>query len=202
MIGMEEMDGIEEPIETIGSKKIELMDFPDEVLLNIMLHMNDTTLLNMTRVCKQSQAIAKEAFEKRYNGRTYRNYFTLRVFHENLISERKQYQPFFGAFGENMLAIDIFTMLGGPLARNHWIPADLIWRMKKLVFSTTTSKLLYSNSASYSVSYETVRSFSYPSLTHLEVLILKIENAAPILDHGDHFRHLTVLKVSKFLRKI
>lgn len=56
--------------------KMELEDiepgciFPDEVLLSIFGHLNDTALLNMTRVCKRFQRIAKEAFGKKYNGDT------------------------------------------------------------------------------------------------------------------------------------
>ncbi|XP_055308912.1 cathepsin L-like [Sitodiplosis mosellana] len=44
--------------------KPSLYDLPDEVLLPLMITLNDTTLLNMTRVCKRFKAIAKEAFMK------------------------------------------------------------------------------------------------------------------------------------------
>lgn len=101
---------------------IELLDFPDEVLLNIMVHLNDTTLLNMTRVCKRFKTIAKEAFSKKYSGKTNDQYFTVKLFYENLIVERKQYQSLFSTFGENMVAIDIW-FTHGPVARDHWILA-------------------------------------------------------------------------------
>ncbi|XP_055310638.1 uncharacterized protein LOC129573735 [Sitodiplosis mosellana] len=118
------MGKMEESTEATVPEEIELLDFPDEVLLNIMIHLNDTTLLNMTRVCKRSKAIAKQAFTKKYNGKNDTKYFKVNIFHENLIIERKQYQPLFSTFGENMVAMCIRFSdghFGLAVAHDHWI---------------------------------------------------------------------------------
>lgn len=149
---------------TVASLPKELLELSDEVLLNIMFHLNDTTLLNMTRVCKRFQAIAKDAFGKKYSGKSTDNYFKAKLFYENLIAERKQYQSLFCSFGERMIAIDI-KFDDGPVAQNRWIFA-MIKR-----FCTKLSKVKIRGG--YDV--DLLKMFhSISSLTHLKLADLHI----------------------------
>ncbi|XP_031638365.1 uncharacterized protein LOC116350650 [Contarinia nasturtii] len=97
-------------------KETELSDFPDEVLMKIMIFLNDTTLLNMTRVSKRFRGIAKDAFKKKYS----HTYFEMHLFHDNVATQRRQYQPFICTFGENLIALYIHFE-SGPVDENHWI---------------------------------------------------------------------------------
>ncbi|XP_055296425.1 uncharacterized protein LOC129565496 isoform X3 [Sitodiplosis mosellana] len=98
-----------------------LYDLPDEVLLPLMITLNDTTLLDMTRVCKRFQAIAKEAFVKKYHGTTKDDFYGMRVYSANMNEQLKQYHPFFSAFGENMIAIKIRFLDDAENVKDHWI---------------------------------------------------------------------------------
>lgn len=158
------MVGIEEQSEAAGSKKIELMDFPDKVLLNIMVQMNNTALLNMTRVCKKSETIAQQAFAKKYD-----NYFLLELFYESLITERRQYQSFFCAFGENMIAISIQFDYRGPIPRNHWIFALLKRYCSKL------SKIEFGPGEEIDL-LKLFQSLPKPTLTHFGIGYTTIAN--------------------------
>lgn len=73
----------------------------------VMIQLNEVSLLDMTRVCRRFRAIAKEAFAKKYTGKTDEDYYELRLFCENEIEEHKRYRPYFRVFGENMIAVDI-----------------------------------------------------------------------------------------------
>ncbi|XP_055310640.1 uncharacterized protein LOC129573736 [Sitodiplosis mosellana] len=170
------MEKMEESTEATVPEEMELLDFPDEVLLNITIHLNDTTLLNMTRVCKRFKAIAKRAFTTKYNGTNESKYFAVRVFQENLIVERKQYQPFFSTFGEHMIAIEI-RFSEGNAARDHWIFA-MIRR-----FCTNLSKMAIDEGDGLDL-LKMFQSFPKPSLTHL-----RLTNIVPANTNWSEYRH-------------
>ncbi|XP_055296424.1 uncharacterized protein LOC129565496 isoform X2 [Sitodiplosis mosellana] len=98
-----------------------LYDFPDELLLHVMGHLNDKNLLNMTQVCKRFKAIAQDAFAKKYNGDTGKDYYALKVHSANMTEQHKQYRPFFTRFGANMTALEITFIDESPDANSHWI---------------------------------------------------------------------------------
>lgn len=87
--------------------QINLMDFPNEILLKIFYNLGDFALLRVTRVCHRLKAVAKETFSKKYDGALKKKYFQLNVSGENLNEERKQYHPLLCTFGDNITAIDI-----------------------------------------------------------------------------------------------
>lgn len=155
------MEAMEESTVASLPLGMKLLSFPDEVLLNIMVHLNDTDLLYMTRVCKRFKAIAKEAFTKKYDGRNENKYFKANIFSENMIVERKQYQPLFCTFGENMVAIDFYFNIG-PVARNHWILA-LIQR-----FCTKLSKIEVAAFADIGL-LQMFRSLPTTTMTHIKL---------------------------------
>lgn len=103
-----------------SSNQFSLNDFPDEILLKLTSHMNDTGLLNMTRTCHRFRAIAKEAFGKIYNGGRHGKY-KMNILCENDIDEQKRYRPFFCTFGENIQAIEIELDDSEDLDCNHWV---------------------------------------------------------------------------------
>lgn len=103
-----------------SSNQFSLNDFPDEILLKLMNHMNDTSLLNMTRTCHRFRAIAKEAFGNIYNGGKHGKY-KMKILGENDIDEQKRYRPFFCTFGENIKAIEIASDDFEDFDRNHWV---------------------------------------------------------------------------------
>lgn len=103
------------------SDNFRLYDFPNEILLKSMILLNDVSLLDMTRVCKRFQKIAKSAFKKKYNGKTAESYFNLSIFCESDFDEYMRYRPFFITFGDDMIAIEIRFFDDSRVARNHWI---------------------------------------------------------------------------------
>lgn len=151
---------------TVASLPKELLELPDEVLLNIMFHLNDTSLLNMTRVCKRFQSIAKDAFGKKYNGKSSDNYFKVKFFYENIVAERKQNQSLFCSFGEKMVAIDL-KFDDGPVARDHWIFAVI----KR--FCTKLSKVKIRGGHDVDL-LKMFHSLPISSLTHLKLADLGI----------------------------
>ncbi|XP_055310330.1 uncharacterized protein LOC129573603 [Sitodiplosis mosellana] len=175
------MEKMEESTESTVTEETELLDFPDEILLNIMIHMNDTTLLNMALVCERLKAIAKEAFTKKYNGTNQSSYFEVNISHRNLMVEREQYQPLFSTFGENMVAIYIWFSRGN-VARNHWIFA-MIRR-----FCINLSKIEIGGGDEVDL-LKMFRSLPKPSLTHLAVLYT---NAADT--NWSEYRHPNLIK--------
>lgn len=100
-----------------NSNPFSLNDFPDELLLGMMIKMNDTSLLNMTRACKRFRAIAKEAFGKKYNTDAYE----VKILCDSVIDDEKRYRPFFCTFGENIQAIEITFDAYHPVPEDHWI---------------------------------------------------------------------------------
>lgn len=99
--------------------------FPEEIWLNLMGFLNDTTLLNMTHVCKRFKAIAKEVFAKKHNGDD--EYYELNIYSANRIEQQNQYRPFFTMFGEDMIAIQIEFHERSRISNGHWV-IDLIQR--------------------------------------------------------------------------
>lgn len=78
-----------EESEDMYTNQINLLDLPDELLLQIFCNLNDTTLLNATRVCKRLKSIS---FKKKYNDISDDKYFVLKVFCERLAEEQKLYE--------------------------------------------------------------------------------------------------------------
>ncbi|XP_055296438.1 uncharacterized protein LOC129565503 isoform X2 [Sitodiplosis mosellana] len=147
-----------------------LFDFPNEVLLPLMSHLNDTTLWNMTRVCKRFKAIAKEAFAKKYNGATGKDYYALEVYPANMTEQHKQYRPFFTIFGENMIAVKIKFIDKSPVANSHWI-MGLIQR-----YCTTLVKIMITGTDEYDIDLSTTIVRMKTRLTHLHLVDLSIYN--------------------------
>lgn len=106
-------------VENYGS--FNLNDFPNEILLEVMINLNDTGLLYVARTCKRFRAIAKQAFGKKYNSHAKVNY-EIKILCENVIDDEKIYRLFFRTFGKNMQAIEIvFDTYFCPVDKNHWI---------------------------------------------------------------------------------
>lgn len=54
--------------EAVNSSSVNLLDFPTEVLLRIFQQFGVAQLMDMSHVCTRFEAIACEAYSKRYNG--------------------------------------------------------------------------------------------------------------------------------------
>lgn len=111
----------------INDNGFHLYEIPNEILLDIMIHLDEISLLDMSQVCSRFRAVAKEAFAKKFTGRTSTDYFEIKAFCEYRTEEYIRYRPFFYVFGENMCAIDIRLFDDAPVARNHWL-IELIQR--------------------------------------------------------------------------
>ncbi|XP_055297313.1 uncharacterized protein LOC129565948 [Sitodiplosis mosellana] len=85
----------------------ELLDFSDEILLQIFTNSSDIDLLNATRVCKRFKAIAKDAYAKRYNGDLDDKYYEITVHHGDGEQVPKLHCQFLQTFGNEMTAIKI-----------------------------------------------------------------------------------------------
>lgn len=99
-------------------ESIQLMDFPNEVLLRMFQHFNDTHLLDMVRVCTRFEAIASETFAKRYNGASDDNYFKIFC---NAHGDEPVYLPIFEAFGRRMTALEIVMESTAKFSQNYWL---------------------------------------------------------------------------------
>lgn len=135
---------------------------PNEIWLNIMIHLSDMSLLDMTRSCWRFQRIAKYAFSKKYNGENIAAHFKLTIFCESNFEEYMRYRPFFLAFGENMIAIEIRFFDESLVARNHWLV--------KMITSHCTSLQRISLQGGVQLDLtEIVDSIPIASLTHLKL---------------------------------
>lgn len=131
-----------------------------------MKNLNEVSLLDMTRVNTRFRAVAKEAFSKKYTGKSNEDYFELRVFCENELEEYRRYAPFFRMFGENMMAIDIRFFDQSAVAPDHW----LIGLMQR--YCTSLAKLSINSGQKLdltSIMSSTIKS----TLTHMKLVGLK-----------------------------
>lgn len=95
---------------------VNLLDFPNEVLLRIFKQLNDTNLLDMSHVCIRFKTIAKETFAKKYNGTTKFKYFKVRD-----TDSEGTYRPFFEQFGDKMTALQLIFDLVDQSTIKNWI---------------------------------------------------------------------------------
>lgn len=100
--------------------EIKLLDFPDEILIEIFTNLSDNLLLQVIGVCKRFKVIAEASFAKRYSGVSDETFYSIKVFGESLNDEHQQYRQIFRKFGGNMKAIDI-DFSHDVVARNHWL---------------------------------------------------------------------------------
>lgn len=123
-------------MEAMEKGEINLLDFPDEILLQVFCYLNDSSLLHNAGVCQRFKIIAREAFSKIYNGASETKYYEMNVSSEYLTAERKQYQPLLCTFGENITAIEI--NFGGQqvVSKNHWL-IPLVQRYCKSITKVT-----------------------------------------------------------------
>lgn len=90
-----------------------MLDFPNEILLNIFGLLDDQTLLQTTRVCKTFKNLAETAVAEKYNGIHFEGYdleykhYKIEAFKGNGFNETKQHIPFLVAFGEKISSIII-----------------------------------------------------------------------------------------------
>lgn len=115
-------------------------------------------------------------------------------------STQNEFQELWRRINQHCTNLDELTIVAGTNISGEYftVQTNCEWpSLKKLTFTTSFGKCEHFDPSSYALSYEILRSFFCPSLTQLEVISLEMDNN--ILDHGDHFRHLTVLKVNKFI---
>lgn len=93
---------IEKPRKTITQKmtKFHLLDFPDEVLLKIFQHFDQTDLLNANNVCTRFEAIAQDAFPYVFDGTADNKFLSI-----NANEKQEFYDQIFGIFGEKVVAL-------------------------------------------------------------------------------------------------
>lgn len=106
----------------LNTDRLNLADFPSEVLLHIFSCLNGTNLLNVSQVCTRFQRIAKEAFAEIYNGNSEYKYFAISVASdERFVDEKERYRPYFQIFGKQMTALNIDFIWRSQISRNHWL---------------------------------------------------------------------------------
>lgn len=98
-----------------------LHELPNEILLAIMVQLTANSLLDMSRVCSRFRSVAKDAFSKKYTGKSLGRYYELKIFCEYEYEEYIRFRPFFRTFGQNMIAIEVHFFDESPIARNHWL---------------------------------------------------------------------------------
>lgn len=108
----------------VDPQPVSINDLPDEILLNLMSNLDDTSLLHMTRTCKRFRAIAKETFGRTYNGEVHNRRYKIKILGENDDNERQRYRPFLQTFGDNIRAIGIIFVDCG-VSKKHWIYESL-----------------------------------------------------------------------------
>ncbi|XP_055297760.1 uncharacterized protein LOC129566146 [Sitodiplosis mosellana] len=91
--------------ETMSETGFNLLDFSDEILLGIFANFNDINLLNLIRVCKRFKAIAKGAFDTKYNGNSDDNYYDINFHSNDSKDDQKLYRTFVKTFGNEMIAM-------------------------------------------------------------------------------------------------
>lgn len=98
-----------EPVDIeINAVQKQLIDLPDEILLDVLSYLTEISLLMMTRVSKRFQKLAKEVFGRKYSGENGSNGFEMGILFQNEIDENNiPLRPFFCTFGDNMHAIEI-----------------------------------------------------------------------------------------------
>lgn len=87
-----------------------LLDFSDEILLQIFENSTDIDLLTATLVCQRLKAIAKDAFAKRYNGESDENYYKINVHYNDGHIVPMLYYQFIKTFGNEINAIKIYSV--------------------------------------------------------------------------------------------
>lgn len=116
---IEKKNSVDDMAETDAMK---LLDFPDEILLEIFRNFSDHSLLHAVCVCKRFQIIAKASFAQKYNGVTEKHFYSLEISAANLPDECEQYRRIFRNFGDCMHAINI-GFIGDVVSKNHWLVA-------------------------------------------------------------------------------
>lgn len=99
------------------SKKFGLYDFPNEILFQIMVNIEDFSLWKngffiMAKVCKRFRNIAKKVFEK---------YCIVCPYWVSTDSSRNSEEEFFTIFGENMKSIEIEVFGEEETASDNWL---------------------------------------------------------------------------------
>lgn len=149
----------------INATKLYLGDFPDEVLLIVMSHLTDMSLLQMAQVSKRFRRIAKESFAKRYSGESRNQFYPLLVLCENEIENQRQNRPFFCTFGENIHAIEIDIDYGDNAVGKDILVEDDHWLYDSIpIYCTALTKLHIRNARGI---YLTRFLRHLPTLTHL-----------------------------------
>lgn len=111
--------------ERMDTDEFNLLDFSEKIMSKILVHLNDTDLFTVTKVCKRLKAFARDAFALKYNGQSLSKYYVVTVNTDDVTQEPKPYWPFFNTFGDKMMALSlnlhIDFMHCSKMVRNHWL---------------------------------------------------------------------------------
>lgn len=107
-------------IDNMETDEINLLNFPDEILLEIFHNLGDNSLLQAIGVCRKFKYLTEMSFRKRYNGTSKENFFSLKIAGKSFAEEYEQYQPLFLHFGHNVKAINI-DFRDNVVVINHWL---------------------------------------------------------------------------------
>lgn len=111
--------------ESMDTDEFNILHFSDQVLPKIFVHLNDTDLFTVTKVCKRFKTIARDAFALKYNGQSLGRYYVVTVNSDDATQEPRPYWPFFNTFGDKMTALSlnlhIDFMHCSKMVRNHWL---------------------------------------------------------------------------------
>lgn len=105
--------------------ELNILNLQDDILMKMCLQLNETDLLNTTKVCKKLNTIARDAFGAKYNGDSEHKYYEVIVYSDDRTQEPKPYWPFFNTFGDKMTALKLNLHLNcmhcSKIVRNHWL---------------------------------------------------------------------------------
>lgn len=182
--------------EPMDMDDVTLMSMDEAIIQRIFSHLNDTDLLNATRICRQVKTIATEIFANKYNGESDDKYFEVTIYTDDSSQEPKPYWPFFTTFGYRMtslkLNLNIDFMNCTAIARSHW----LIRTINRKCTSLSKLKVtLNGEEAPFSI---TGLSILFSKLTQLSLHKLRMTNSNWAVHTYESLTHFYAIKVKGF----
>ncbi|XP_031620687.1 uncharacterized protein LOC116339137 [Contarinia nasturtii] len=100
-------------------EKVNLLDFPDEILIKIFGYFDKKTLFKAKRVSKRFRNIANEVMPAKYSGKTEQDWY--RISEKSSQNDAERYRPFLQSYGTIVSALQISFRLKVSNKKNHWL---------------------------------------------------------------------------------
>lgn len=170
-----------------------LLDFTDEILIEIFSKFTDIELLNTAQVCRRFKAISKEIFRRKYNGDSDDKYYEIKVHLSDTKEDHKLYRTILKMFGNEIAALNfkseqssnqhnnIVKLVGQYCRSTRYVTIEGKWTMHLTQMIQSMSKLtkLSLNSiwcANFywtSIHFPHLTTFSIYDVNNMDVELLK-----------------------------